>query len=143
MILLDTDAVTFLERRQNVESLRLRSRLTELSAEHQIATTIVTYEEQTRGWMAMFARAKTSSAIIDAYDDLLQHFETFKSIEVVPYSAAADAHFQRLRKQKIRIGTRDLRIASVALSLEATLLSRNLHDFQQVPALSAEDWTSQ
>ncbi|MBK8036517.1 MAG: type II toxin-antitoxin system VapC family toxin [Verrucomicrobiaceae bacterium] len=34
----------------------------------------------------------------------------------------------------------DLRIASIALAYEATLLSRNLKDFQQVPGLKVENW---
>jgi predicted nucleic acid-binding protein len=35
----------------------------------------------------------------------------------------------------------DLRIASVALVSNATLLTRNLRDFRHVPDLAVEDWT--
>jgi tRNA(fMet)-specific endonuclease VapC len=34
----------------------------------------------------------------------------------------------------------DLKIASIVLAHDATLLSRNLRDFQQVPNLRVEDW---
>jgi tRNA(fMet)-specific endonuclease VapC len=44
-------------------------------------------------------------------------------------------HFQR-----VRIGTMDLRIASLALTHETLLLSRNLVDFQKVPGLRVENW---
>jgi predicted nucleic acid-binding protein len=44
--------------------------------------------------------------------------------------------------EKVRIGTMDLRIASIALANGFTLLTRNLVDFQQVPGLKVEDWTA-
>ena len=34
----------------------------------------------------------------------------------------------------------DLRIASIALTHDATLLSRNLRDFTKIPGLRVEDW---
>jgi hypothetical protein len=40
MIILDTDAITFLERRESRESMELRARLTAASAEHEIVTTV-------------------------------------------------------------------------------------------------------
>jgi len=36
----------------------------------------------------------------------------------------------------------DLKIASVARVNDATLLSRNLQDFQKVPGLRVADWLS-
>jgi tRNA(fMet)-specific endonuclease VapC len=35
----------------------------------------------------------------------------------------------------------DLKIAAIAISRKAILLSRNLRDFQQVSGLQVEDWT--
>lgn len=34
----------------------------------------------------------------------------------------------------------DLKIASIALSQDALVLSANLRDFEQVPNLQVEDW---
>jgi tRNA(fMet)-specific endonuclease VapC len=34
-----------------------------------------------------------------------------------------------------------VKIASIALSREAILVSRNLKDFEQIPDLRVEDWT--
>jgi tRNA(fMet)-specific endonuclease VapC len=48
--------------------------------------------------------------------------------------------FKQLRGQKVRFGTMDLKIASIALVEKALLLSANLRDFQQVPSLQVEDW---
>jgi predicted nucleic acid-binding protein len=36
----------------------------------------------------------------------------------------------------------DLKIAAIALVHNATLLSGNLRDFQQIPDLHVEDWLS-
>ena len=141
MIILDTDAVTFLQRRDNATAKRLQARLTALSSEEEIVTTVVTYEEQTRGWFALFSQAKNSASLIAAYERLLHHLDDYKKIRVIPYSSVAEVQFQELRRQKIRIGTRDLRIASIALSLGATVFTRNLQDFGQVPKLLIEDWT--
>jgi tRNA(fMet)-specific endonuclease VapC len=43
----------------------------------------------------------------------------------------------------IRIGTQDLKIASIALANRATLLTRNYRDFVQVPDLIIDDWTKE
>lgn len=42
---------------------------------------------------------------------------------------------------KVRVGTKDLRIASIVLANNATLLTRNNRDFSRVPDLRSEDWT--
>jgi len=43
--------------------------------------------------------------------------------------------------QRIRIGTMDLRIASIALVEGATVLTANASDFEKVPGLTIDDWT--
>jgi tRNA(fMet)-specific endonuclease VapC len=55
---------------------------------------------------------------------------------------AADK-FTNLRQQRIRIGTMDLKIASIALVNDALLVTSNLSDFALVPALRCEDWLQQ
>ncbi len=54
----------------------------------------------------------------------------------------AAAEFDRLREnRKLRkIGRADLLIACVALANRATLVTRNLKHFRQVPGLQVEDW---
>ena len=72
MVVHDTDHLTLLERRQSAGSQALQVRLDRLDTGSR-ATTIVTYEEQTRGWMAYMARAKTVSQEIEAYGRLKTH----------------------------------------------------------------------
>ncbi|WP_308189044.1 type II toxin-antitoxin system VapC family toxin [Nostoc mirabile] len=44
-------------------------------------------------------------------------------------------------RQRIRIGTQDLRITAITLSVNGTLVTRNRKDFEKVPNLRLEDWT--
>jgi tRNA(fMet)-specific endonuclease VapC len=78
---------------------------------------------------------------VEAYRRLSRHVEYYSEIIVLPFDELAAVQFQQLRSTRIRIGTMDLRIAAIALSLKATLLSRNLRDFQQVPGLDVQDWS--
>ena len=64
----------------------------------------------------------------------------FARWDVLPLDAESCAMFARLRRQGIRIGTQDLRIACIALAHDATLLTRNTVDFAQVPGLRFENW---
>ena len=44
-------------------------------------------------------------------------------------------------RQKVRIGTRDLRIAATVISKNGILVTRNLQDFERIPGLRFEDWS--
>ncbi len=141
MFILDSDQMSLLEWGYSTESMHLRERLADVPQE-EVVTTIINYEEQIRGWMAYVARARSASQRLMAYERLMRHLDNYRQIRVVPFDRAAELEFQRLRDSRVRIGTMDLKIASIALSLGATLLSRNLADFSQVPGLNVEDWTS-
>ena len=67
--------------------------------------------------------------------------EKLQAFQILDFTVAAYEQFQDLRQQKIRVGTQDLRIASIALCLGATVVTRNQHDFERVPNLRLEDWT--
>jgi tRNA(fMet)-specific endonuclease VapC len=107
----------------------------------EVATTIITYEEQVRGWLARTARAKTSAQMIAAYGRLKRHLDEYRSYLVLDFDERAVTEFERLRRERIRIGTMDLKIAAITIVHDATLLTRNLVDFRKVPGLKAEDWT--
>jgi tRNA(fMet)-specific endonuclease VapC len=140
MVVLDTDHVTLVEWGQGQEAQRLRARLDQLPAAER-ATTIITFEEQTRGWLAYVAKARTAVEMVNAFGKLSRHLDIYRPMQVLRFEERAAAVFQRLRKMRLRIGTKDLQIAAVALAQGATLLSRNLSHFGQVPGLIVEDWT--
>jgi tRNA(fMet)-specific endonuclease VapC len=140
MYLLDTDCQSLLDR-DNPEARRLTERLLFVRSE-EVAVTIVTYEEQMRGWLAWIAQAKTMEMQVEGYARLRRHVDRFRIIPVVDFNAAAASEFERLRKEGIRVGTMDLKIASIALVHGATVLTRNLRDYNKIPGLSCADWTN-
>jgi tRNA(fMet)-specific endonuclease VapC len=46
-----------------------------------------------------------------------------------------------LLRQRVRIGTQDLRIAAITIVNHGILVTRNQRDFSCVPGLQFEDWT--
>lgn len=95
-----------------------------------------------RGWLAAIRAATTPEARATAYQRLRMAVEYFASFAVVDYTAQTDALVRDLRKQGLRIGTQDLRIAAIALANAAILVTRNTRDFAQVPGLVIEDWSA-
>jgi tRNA(fMet)-specific endonuclease VapC len=141
MIVLDTDHLSVLERSDQPGSVALRARLAQVPPA-EVVTTIISYEEQMRGWMAYLARTRAMAQQVEAYRRLLQHLDNYRRIPVLPFDEAAAIAFQQLRRARLRIGIMDLKIAAIVASRNATLLSRNLGDFRQVPGLQVEDWTA-
>ena len=139
-LVLDTDHMSLLEWGSR-EAARLRERLADFE-EGEVATTIINYEEQMRGWMAYLARARLLAKQVEAYRRLRHHLENYRQIPVLDFDARAAGVFEELLRARIRIGTMDLKIAAIVLSLDATLLSRNKRDFIKVPGLKLEDWTT-
>ncbi len=142
MVVLDTDHMTFFERSTGDEALRLRARLLQVPLEER-ATTIISFEEQSRGWLAQVSRARTALQQISAYAKLARHLEVYASIRVLRFTEAAAIEYQRHSKLRLHLGTMDLRIAAIVIAHNATLLSRNLADFGRVPELKVEDWTAE
>lgn len=140
MIILDTDCLSLLDRETILESSILRKNLDRFSPE-DIFTTIISFEEQMRGWLSYIAKSKTVEQQIIAYQKLHRSLESFRNTVVLDFDEKAAAVFKELKSQKIRIGTMDLKIASIAIANDAILVSRNLSDFLQVPNLSVQDWT--
>ncbi len=140
MIVLDTDHLSVFRFAESPRSAALRTRLS-AADDTRVVTTIITFEEQLRGWFAEIKRARSPLDEVIAYSQLMRMIDLFQQWELLPYDDRAAREFTRLRSQRIRIGTKDLKIASIALTQNALLLSANLGDFRQVPGLRVEDWT--
>ncbi len=73
--------------------------------------------------------------------ELSQLLRDYFAVRLINFDDLASQQFELLRRQGVRIGTMDLRIASIALVNDYTVLTRNLVDFEKVPGLKVEDWT--
>ena len=139
MILLDTDHISILQHAESNAARALQRRLDE-SPDTDIATTAITLEEQSRSWLAIINRYIDARRQVTYYDRFVDTFRFFATWRIVRFDDAAALRYQELRSQRIRIGSPDLKIAAVCLVNRATLLSRNLADFRQVPGLHVENW---
>jgi tRNA(fMet)-specific endonuclease VapC len=140
MLILDTDLLTLVQRGEGEVYARLAARLEAVANAEKICVTIISYEEQMRGWLAFIAGARTAEKQLDAYRRLHELFDDFHDRMILDYDGAAVQIFQRM-KTKVRVGSMDLKIAAIALANNAKLLSRNIADYRKVPDLQVEDWT--
>jgi tRNA(fMet)-specific endonuclease VapC len=138
LILLDTDHLSIVTNRNATEHSNLLERL-ETSGD-SLGVPVICLEEQCRGWLARIHRTREVHQQIPAYERLIDLFHFFADWEIVSFETAAADRFTDYRKQRIRIGSQDLKIAAVAVTQGALLLSANLRDFRQVPGLRVENW---
>lgn len=140
MYILDTDHLSLIQRNRQ-EGKRILAKLVAVE-ESEVVVTVITYEEQVRGRLSVLSRAKTLDETILGYQGLQKLAADYQSIIIVPFNHAAALEHQRLRKAYPRMGNMDLRIAAIALTNHATLLTRNGSDFGQIVELQIEDWTT-
>lgn len=94
-----------------------------------------------RGWLAFISRCKNVKDQVGAYERLHRFLESYRNTPVLDFDENAAEVFRDLKATKVRIGSMDLKIASIAIANKALLVTRNLSDFELVPGLRAEDWT--
>jgi tRNA(fMet)-specific endonuclease VapC len=137
MLVLDTDHLSEFER-ASANTMALRSRL--VASGSDVVATIVPAEEQLRGWLARIHSTNSVHNQLAAYAKLQDRLSFYAKWRLLPWTAGAADRFLAFRKAGVRIGTMDLKIASIALEHEGTVLSQNLVDFEKVPGLRVESW---
>ncbi|NES83771.1 MAG: type II toxin-antitoxin system VapC family toxin [Moorea sp. SIO2B7] len=134
--ILDTDNFSLLQR----GNLGIRKQITTIKPQ-EIAITIISAEEQIRGRLSIIRRASAADKLVLAYRRLNELLEDLETINVLDFTPEASLIYDDLVRQKIHIGTRDLRIAAIALAVKATVVTGNQRDFEKVSGLKLEDWT--
>ena len=139
--LLDTDHISFLQRRSGTEHTRLVIRMGQYSPA-DFALSIVSLHEQVLGAHDFINRARANTDVIRGYNLLFEILQGFASAPVLPFDIESITIFDELRGQRVRVSTMDLRIAAIAISHNLVLLTRNIRDFSKIPELVTEDWTA-
>ena len=101
--------------------------------EEKICTSIIVASELKFG-----ARKKGSAKLTERLEIVLD------AIDVLPFAAPSDRYYAKIRdllqKKGTLIGANDLLIAAHALSLNLTLVTANVKEFERVPNLKVENW---
>jgi tRNA(fMet)-specific endonuclease VapC len=137
MHLLDSDTLSHLHagHPRVIQNLRVLDDL-------EVGTTIITKIEILRARYEFVLKAANGQQLLRAQHWLSVSEELFSATLVVPFDPAAANRFDDLRRvRKLKgIGRADLLIASIALANHATLVTRNLRHFRQVPNLPVVNW---
>jgi predicted nucleic acid-binding protein len=132
-VLLDTDILSNLLRR--APSTTLVRRLAATDPEDQF-TSSITMGELVYG----------AERVPQRRDMLIERIERVlgTDLPVLPFDAEAARRYGTLRAELERAGTpigeADLRIASIALTHELTVVTANIRHFERVPGLTVENW---
>ena len=133
--ILDTDHISLYQR----GDLNVINRLSSANPKN-LAVTVISLEEQMYGRLSEIKKATSAISLITAYSRLEITLDYFKSVQVLPFDQNAHTTFESLIRQKLRVGTQDLRIAAIALSVNGIVVTRNQKDFGKVPNLQVENW---
>jgi tRNA(fMet)-specific endonuclease VapC len=104
-------------------------------------TTVIPLEEQMRGRLGQINQVASTDRLRFAYAALQNTYSFYQRAQVLDFSYGAELQYVELLKKRLRVGTQDLRIAAIALALDATVATCNVRDFGRVPGLAIEDWT--
>ena len=106
----------------------------------EVFISIITVQEATGGWLALINGGNAGRDQIPGYLSFQKTIAAFHQFAILPFDNEAADVFHRLRREHPRTGTMDLEIAAICIAHDATLLTRNLVDFQNIPGLRAENW---
>jgi tRNA(fMet)-specific endonuclease VapC len=137
--ILDTDHVSLILRGDQ----QLQAKV---DLELEVYTTVITFQENFNGWVTRINQAKPKDDFVELYSRLERTIEYFKKADILGFDPAANQTFRQLLQQNLHLRKvrleRDLRIAAIALTHNAIVITRNQRDFSQVPGLQIVDWSS-
>jgi tRNA(fMet)-specific endonuclease VapC len=140
LCLLDTDHISLALRGNTA----IVDRLMHLKPS-QWAVSVVSIQEIFNGWITSLNDPRYQDRQVELYTRLWKSNEFFQGAQVLNFDTAADQIYQQLRQSYPRLDKRrlekDVKIAAIAIANQATVITRNRRDFEQVPGLQIEDWS--
>jgi predicted nucleic acid-binding protein len=139
-VILDTDTLSEFGR----GNLQVRRRASAyLAVFGRLTTTVVTVFECLRGFRLALKEGRPFEARLDAFEALLA------TLDVLPFDEPASNHAARIWAATSRAGRHqlgDIMIASIALSRQLAVVTRNRRDFEGLSkdagvSLNLIDWT--
>ncbi len=107
-----------------------------------LLVSVITVQEVWDGWASAISRAKTPELVAQGYSRLTETLNELRNWSLVSFSPGAVLRYAALKKQKLNVGSGDLKIASIAIESGATVVTRNRRDFVRIPGVSIEDWSA-
>ncbi len=135
-LVLDTDILTLFQAGHPAVLRRAQT-----CSAGQLALTIISVEEELRGWYTRLRRAKKPDQLAIVYQRLTDAIRFFSRLEILSFPVAAIARYNQLRSSYRSMSKNDLRIAAIVLEQGDTLVTRNVKDFQAIAGLMIEDWS--
>lgn len=108
--------------------------------EADLFSTIITAQEVIQGWFAAINREGAGVDQLVAYSRFQAALRDLQKLTLLSFDVDAAATFHDLHARRLRTGTMDLKIASICIAHDATLLTRNIRDFEAIPSLRIENW---
>ena len=126
----DTNICIYLIRKKPVQVIK-RLQNTNIS---EIGISVITLSELEYGVAKSSNKTQNRMAIA----------EFLAPFEIVPFTESAAAEYGEIRafleKKGTPIGAYDMMIAAHALSLNLTLVTNNIREFERIPKLQFENW---
>jgi tRNA(fMet)-specific endonuclease VapC len=135
LFVLDTDILSLYQE----GNATVANRVFQHSSE-ELAVTIISVEEQLRGWFTLRRRAKSRKQVAYAYERFTRSVASLSTMSILAFTEAAIDRYEQLRKLKLGVKANDLRIAAIAIDKSAIVVTRNRVDFGRVPDLQIENW---
>src|SRR5437773_2116659 len=103
LYVLDSDILSLLQSGNPVVATRVAA----AGRDGEIAITVITVDEQLRGWFTLVRRAKTPQQIASAYYELARSVSDLSMTRILSFSETAIATFERLRHSKLGVRAND------------------------------------
>jgi tRNA(fMet)-specific endonuclease VapC len=136
LYLLDTDTLTLLRANHPEVNRRVA-----LAASAEVVTSVITVDEVLTGWYNVARIANKPNDIEQTYGKLVAAVAFFNGLQILNFTIAAIAEYDRLKSLRPNIGKNDLRIAAIAIVAGAIVVTRNVRDFNRISGLMIEDWS--